>query len=264
LRISGRIGEMMVTTLVTAYAELDRLDFDVRVRKPPGSAQERLTQVFPVAASGAVERLETPGAVVRPYPQPKGDLLDGADQRRFAVQGFVDVSLPSGPGVTIAPLEAYVLRRDLGPVTFEALGNDQNYREVIRDQDGVSEFRFRYALRAHVAGYEGPAAFVWSRSVTTPLLVGRGQMRGQRLPTIQVDPQRAVATCLKPAEEREVILRLWETAGKAGPMPLGVNGYRRAVRTDLLERDLERLALTGGRVTVHLPAHGFAAVRLLP
>jgi len=264
LRIRGRIGEMRVTTLVTAYAELDRLDFDVRVRKPPGSAQERLTQVFPVAAPGAVERLETPGAVVRPYPRPKGDLLDGADQRRFAVQGFVDVSPPSGPGVTIAPLEAYVLRRDLGPVTFEALGNDQNYREVIRDQDGVSEFRFRYALRAHEAGYEGPAAFMWSRSVTTPLLVGRGQLPGRRLPAIQVDPQRAVATCLKPAEERGIILRLWETAGRAGPMTLNVSGYRRAVRTDLLERDLERLALTGGQVSVRLPAHGFAAVRLLP
>jgi len=264
LRITGRIGEMLVTTLVTAYAELDRLDFDVRVRKPPGSSQERLTHVFPIASPGAVERIETPGAVVRPYLWPAGDLLDGADQRRFAVQGFVDVSLPAGPGVTIAPLEAYVLRRDLGPVTFEALGNDQNYREVVRDQDGVSEFRFRYALRAHAAGYEGPAAFIWSRSVKTPLLVGRGQGRDRRLPVVQVDPQRAVATCLKPADERGFILRLWETAGKTGPVTLGVSGYRQAVRTDLLERDLERLALTGGRVTVSLPAHGFAAVRLLP
>ena len=98
---------------------------------------------------GTKVRVETTAAVIRPYPQPEGDLLPGADTRRFAVQGFVDVSLPEGPGMTIAPLDAFALRMDLDPLSFEALGNDQNYRESIRDQHGVTDFRFRYSLRAH-------------------------------------------------------------------------------------------------------------------
>ncbi|MEK7994118.1 MAG: hypothetical protein AAB403_09975, partial [Planctomycetota bacterium] len=53
---------------------------------------------------------------------PAGDLLPGADTRRFAVQGFIDASSPGGPGVTIAPLDAFMLRLDLDPLMFEALG----------------------------------------------------------------------------------------------------------------------------------------------
>ena len=217
-------------------------------------------------SQAAFERFETTGAVIRPRPQPEGDLLPGADTRRFAVQGFVDVSMPGGPGVTIAPLDAFVVRRDLEPLTFEALGNDQNYKEVIRDQHGVREFRFRYALRAHSGPYRGAEAFAWSRSVASPLLAVRGHLPlpEQALPGVAVDPARAIATCLKPAEEQGQILRLWETAGQSGPLSLQVHGYRRAMRTDLLERDREELRIANGKVTLDLPAHGLAGVRLLP
>jgi hypothetical protein len=62
------------------------------------------------------------GAVERPKLQPEGDLLPGADTRRFAVQGFVDTSVPGGPGVTVVPLESFALRRDLGVgIAFGAL-----------------------------------------------------------------------------------------------------------------------------------------------
>lgn len=193
-------------------------------------------------------------------------MLEGADTRRFAVQGFVDVSLPGGPGVTIAPLDAFVLRRDLEPLTFEALGNDQNYKEVTRDQHGVREFRFRHALRAHVGPYGGAEALTWSRSVASPLPAVRGHLplREQALPGIAVDPARAIVTCLKPAEGQGRILRLWETAGRSGPLSLRVHGYQRAIRTDLLEQDRAEWPITRGTITVDLRPHGLAAVRLLP
>jgi len=215
---------------------------------------------------GAVVRIETTGAVIRPKPQPEGDLLPGADTRRFAVQGFLDASLRDGPGVTIAPLDAFVLRTDLGPLAFECLGNDQNYREVVQDQGGVTEFRFRYALRAHAKGYDQAEALAWSRSVATPLLVAAGQARGET-PSIQVDPARAIATCLKPADDPKaggVILRVWETAGRSEPLEVVVSGFSKAVRTDLLERDQEELKIVGGRVSLPIRPHGFAALRLLP
>ena len=59
----------------------------------------RLVHVFPVVAPGATLRLDTTGAVIRPWPAPEGDLVKGANTRHFAIQGFVDVSGPGG-GVT--------------------------------------------------------------------------------------------------------------------------------------------------------------------
>jgi hypothetical protein len=286
LRITGTTARIRVTNHVTVYAELDRVDFDVRIHKPVTTKQERLCHVFPVLRDGATLRIETTGAVIRPKPQPEGDLLPGADTRRFAVQGFIDAST-SDLGVTIAPLDAFVLRTDLDPITFEALGNDQNYREVVQDQGGVTDFRFRYSLRAHAGGYSGAEAFAWSRSVATPILVLKGRTpggMGGRVHRFDVDPARAIVTALKPADEPSatlgpgpaaggVILRLWETAGRSGPFTIGVEGYDVALRTDLLERDLERepreepdrrITTRTGKVTLDLPAHGFASLRFLP
>jgi len=269
LKVTGTAAAIHVSNLVTVYANLDRVDFDLRIKKPVTTNRERLCHVFPVLQQGAVLRIETTGAVIRPRPQPEGDLLPGADTRRFAVQAFMDASLAQGPGVTIATLDAFVLRMDLDPITFEALGNDQNYREVIQDQHGVTDFRFRYALRGHSGGYDGPSAFAWSRRVATPLLVARGSIPSAQAvgQVISLDPARAIATCLKPADEdasRGCILRFWETAGRSGPTTIGVRGFQRAIRTDLLERDLEELRVVDDKVTVNLRGHGLGAVRLLP
>jgi hypothetical protein len=152
LRITGTAAGITVVNFVTVYADIDRVDLDVRVSKPVTTAEERLCQVFPILRDGAVLRMEGPAAVLRPRPQPEGDLLPGADLRRFAVQNFVDAGPAAGPGVTLAPIDAFCLRLDLDAPAFEALGNDQNYKEVVKDQNGVKEFRFRYAFR----GRRGP------------------------------------------------------------------------------------------------------------
>ena len=184
-------------------------------------------------------------------------------------QGFIDASSPGGPGVTIAPLDAFMVRLDLDPLMFEALGNDQNYREVTQDQDGVKEFRFRYALRGHTGGYDNAQALAWSRSVTAPHVSFTARMADDRAarPAVQLDPFRAIATCLKPADgegSAGVILRFWETAGKADPIQIALKGYSRAVQTDLLERDRGELPIMDGRIEVKTNPYGFSSVRLLP
>jgi len=269
LRITGTTSGTHITNFVTVYGDLDRVDFDLRVTKPFTTRQERFCQVFPVMREGAVMRIETPAAVIRPRPQPEGDLLPGADTRRFAVQGFVDVSLPQGPGVTIAPLDAFALRQDLDPITFEALGNDQNYREVSKEQHGVTEFRFRYSVRAHRGGYDNAETIAWSRCVATPLVDARRRPLHETgvAPPIAIDSRRAIATCFKPADDngkKGCIVRLWETGGRSGPVVIGLSGFRRVVRTDLLERDLGELAITDGKVALDLRAYGLAGLRLLP
>ena len=263
--MSGAIKGIQIVNFITVYAHLDQVDFDLNIYKPVDTKEERLCHVFPVLQEGATLRMETTGAVIRPIPQPEGDLLPGTDNRRFAVQGFVDASLPEGPGVTIAPLDSFMLRLDLDPITFEALGNDQNYREVTQDQDCVTDFRFRYSLRAHAGSYNNAEAFAWSRRVATPLLTARGHVKSEMTDerSISVEPDRAIATCLKPADGKGHILRLWETAGRTEPMTLEVKGYKRAFLTDLLERDIEELKVERGKLSIDLHAYGFAGLRLL-
>jgi len=269
LRISGKLAGMPVVNSVTLYADLDRIDVVLFLRRAETTAEDRLCHVFPVMCDGAVLRVETPGAVVRPKPQPEGDLLPGADTRRLAVQGFVDVSMPSGPGVTIAPLDTFLLRQDLDPLSFEAFGNDQNYKEVVKDQGGSLLLWCRYVLRVHAGPYDRAEAVAWSRDVALPLIAEdeRQPPASFAAPPVEVDPARAIATCFKPADDPSaggVILRLWETAGKAGPVAVWVRGFKRVILTDLLERDIKELKIEDERVQVDMRPHGFAAVRLLP
>jgi len=137
--------------------------------------------------------------------------------------------LPGGPTVTVAPLDAFALRLDLGQVTFEALGDDQNEKKVIHDQGGVTDFRFRYVLRAQAGGVEGDSSLAWSRAVGSPLMAVVGRIPSDRLAvrSVIVDPLRAIATCLKPADDQKtgsLILRLREVAGRAGPLKIGGAG----------------------------------------
>jgi hypothetical protein len=268
LRIRGMAAGIEIASLVTVYAELDQVDFDIRIRKPVSTREERLCQVFPILEKAGDLRIATPGAVIRPRKQPDGDLLPGADTRRFAVQEFVDVS-SDGVGVTVAPLDAFALRLDLGPPSMEALGNDQNYREVVKDQHGQTDFRFRYSLQARSGGYDGARATVFGRGAATPLSTFRGcsSMPEGVLPALEILPSRAVATCLKPADDPIAgghIVRLIDTTGRAGPVTMGLKGYRRAMRTDLLERDREELEFVDGKLTVELKPYGVFAARLLP
>jgi hypothetical protein len=268
LRISGTAPGMTVENLVTVYAQLDRVDFDLRIEKQPSGKEERLCHVFPLLGRDATLRAASSGAIVRPRPQPAGDLLPGADTRRFAVQEFVSVARDD-LAVTLVPYDAFVLRLDLDPLTIEALGNDQNHREVLHDQDGQTQFRFRYSLRANAGGYRGAEAVAFARSATTPLRSRMGQLAATEIaaPRIHIDAARAVSTCLKPADDPQaggLVLRVWEVAGRDGPLRIGVTGFRKAVATDLLERDQAPLPILDGAVEVGLRPHGFAAIRLLP
>jgi len=105
--------------------------------------------------------------------------------------------------------------------------------------------------------------------VMMPLMAFQGAPPPQLAagPGITIDPARAIATAFKPADdpgEGGVILRLWETAGKAGLLAVKVPGYKQVIQTDLLERDLRELKVENGEVNVPLRPHGLAALRLLP
>jgi alpha-mannosidase len=258
---------MRVTNTITLYAALDRVDFDVRIEKPPTTNEQRLLHFFPVGNGTRDLRIETTAAILRPVLQPDGDLLPGADTRRFAVQGFVDYSPAGRVGVTIAPLDAFMLRLDQGTMAFEALGNDQNWKEVTQDQDGERHFRFRYSLRAHAPGYDNAAAIAWSRSVAARLVVDSGRLPGKLLDRahLAVDPAQALVTCFKPPDDSapgKMIVRVWKTANATGPVTLLAPGLRHARVTDLLEREGGLSPVQQGRVSLAVRPFGFSGVAL--
>jgi hypothetical protein len=269
LKVTGKLAGMDVVNFITVYQDLDRIDFDLRIEKPVTSKEQRLCQFFPLLSKDAELRIDTPGAVVRPKPQPAGDLLPGADPRRFCVQDFLSISQPGKVTVTIVPVDAFALRLDLGEPAFECLGNDQNYKEVTQDQDGVTSFRFRYSLQAHEGGYELAKAVAFSRSVLQPPLVlpGRIDPTKLRLPKIAIDPAQAVATCLKPADdpaEQGLIMRLQDTGGQNQLVRIGTEGFQQCKQTDLLERDLSEYEIREGMVQLPMKANGYSSIRLIP
>ena len=176
----------------------------------------------------------------------------------------MDVSGPGG-GVTISPLDAFLLRNDLEPLSFEALGNDQNFKEATKDQGGTTDFRFAYSLRAHAGDFDGAQAFAWSRSVSMPIEAERGRLSRAPAP----GPGGGSRAGDRPRPEAAgrpggagLVLRLRETAGRSGPLTIEVPRFRRAVLLDLLEREKGALPITEGKLQLDLPANGFAAIRL--
>ena len=216
----------------------------------------------------ATIRAASAGAIVRPQAQPTGDLLPGADPNRFAVWELINVARDD-VSVTVAPLDAFALRLDLDSLAFEALGNDQNYREVTKDQHGVTDFRFRYSMRAHSDGYDKAAAVCFARAASTPMLhvMGRLDEQAPSPPTVTLDSKRVIATCLKPADDRtqgDCILRLWEIAGRSGPTTIELDGYRKAITTDLLERNGPELPIVNGKGNASAESPRISIYSLVP
>ena len=56
LRITGSVEGIEVTNYVSLYSELDHVDFDLRIRKPVTTQEQRLCQAFPVLRNGAEVR----------------------------------------------------------------------------------------------------------------------------------------------------------------------------------------------------------------
>jgi hypothetical protein len=264
LEIDGRLPHTEFTLALTLYQQVDRLDVTVNLKKQPVAEQEALFLSFGKQADDL--RVETCGAVVRPYPQPLGDLLPGADPTRMVVQGFAVAKIANGLNLLVTPLDAFCLRPDVAPLAFELVGNDQNYNEVARDQNGETEFIFRFSLYVSEKPFDNVKAFAFSRRVMMPLLAVQGAPTAKLLkPVVTIDPTRAIATALKPADPQfgdGLILRLWETDGSSELVVLGVPAGAKVISCDLLEQDQQALVVKNKKVLVPVRAHGFAGVRL--
>ena len=281
LIVRAALKNTQLTTTITVYAGLDRLDIRNELEKQPTSERQELDFAFPLAVPGRRYRVETPGVIL----EPGADQRPGAGQAITAVRHFVDV-FNDEFGVTFSQADSGLVEfghrttledpREPDPsnstLLAVALENCIDWHEAIRDQAGATHFTFRYSLRGHGAGFDPVEAVRFGAEDNNELLALRlpaeqpGDLPGPVHSFLSVSPDHAIITCVKPAEEDGLIVRLWECAGQEARAELRVAGLGRltaAWATDLLEHDREALTVEGNRVTIPLAARGLATLRLL-
>jgi len=280
LTVHATLKNITLTTTITLYAHLDRVDIRNEVEKALTDEKQELDFAFPFAMPSRRYRVEMPGAFVTPGSEQR----PGAGQAVTAVRHTVDV-FNEDFGVFLSQADSgfvefghrTTLEDPLEPdptnstILALALDNTINWREGTRDQGGATSFTFRYSLRGHEGGFDPAAAvrFGWEDNnelLTVPLhSTGRGSLPSHAHSFLDLGPD-LVVTCLKPAEEEGVIVRVWnllEHTTTAAVDASGLGHLTAAQETDLLERDRGELAVDGGRVIFTVPARGFATARLL-
>jgi alpha-mannosidase len=298
LIVHAALKNTQVTTTITLYANLDRVDIRNEVEKLPTTEKQELDFAFPFHVPGRQYRFEAPGVIVTPG----ADQRPGAGQAVTAIRHFVDV-FNDEFGVTLSQADSGLVEfghrttaeDPLEPdpnnstVLALALENCIDWHEAVRDQAGVTHFVFRYSLRGHAGGFDPAAAvrFGWEDNnelLAVPLPAGEegdgsaepsgrasGRWLAEVLPAdthsfVQATPDNVVLTGVKVAEEDGLIARLWECAGQDVTVSVhtsGLGSLRAARQTDLLERDGEALTVADGQVTVPVRARGLATVRFL-
>lgn len=281
LIVRAALKNTKVTTTITLYTNLDRVDIRNEVEKLPTSEKQELDFAFPFRVSGRQYRFEAPGAIITPGAEQR----PGAGQAVTAVRHFVDV-FNDEFGVTLSQADSYLVEfghRTTAEDPVEpdptnstvlslALGNAIDWNEVTRDQAGATHFTFRYSLRGHGGGFDPVAAVRFGGEDNNELLAvplppaQQGDLPPDAHSFVQVEPAHAILTTLKVAEEEGLIVRLWECAGEeatASVKASGLGSLRAARRTDLLERDGDILPVADSAAALSVRKRGLAAARLL-
>lgn len=197
------------------------------------------------------------------------DLADGANTRGITLSNwdcaFVRLGESSPRALDTTTAQFHVLAG--GQVDGDRLG--------IRNQNGATAFRHRFALRAH-RGYHAASALRFALEHQNPLRTGAASGTGpQPLPRpafslLEVDDPAVLVWALKPAEDGAhagLVVRLWNVADRPTRVRLKYAGRLvAAYRTTHLETDLAPLPLEAdaASVTLELASQQLLTCRLQP
>jgi hypothetical protein len=277
----GRLAETVVPWIrqeVILYEDVKRIDLVNRLYKEETLEKEGVYYAFPFAVQGSDFRLEIAGAVVRPGI----DQLPDSCHDWHSVGYWLDVSGPRY-GVTWASREVPVV--SIGDIntgkwqttlplkdgTFFAYAMNNYWTTNFKESQG-GDFCFRFSLVSHGQGWGHPEAARFGWGVCTDLAATvlppgqAGVLDDAAFSLCQVDAPNVMAFTLKQAEDGDgFIIRLMELSGVHTPVrltfPTQVHVHE-AHRADIVERNLERLRVTGREVAVDVPAYGIETVRV--
>lgn len=274
-----------IRTTVMLYSDLDRIDITNEVEKTPSTEPQEIDFVFPFNVPDRDYHCEGTAAIIKPgLTQYGGEQLRGSGQTSHACQTFVDISNEQY-GVTLSQVDSYLIQfghrttfevpefPDPSNSTVLSLVMLNKCPEMLQDQGGICNFLFRYSIKGHDGRYRGSDAVRFGLERNNELLVRalathqKGELPHKSHSFLSCKQENVVVTALKVAEEeteRGLIVRAWETDGKTTEASFSTSALNAvsATRTDLLERDQERLEISENTVSVSIPARGIATIRL--
>lgn len=261
------------TLSATLYEGFERVDFQVRMRWQCHNARLRMAMPLPFRGRAI-------------YGIPYGMLAREAYEPTFDWTGANgDWPAVNWSGVESAACSVALFNRGLPSCAVEADGLDRQLLMLsllrspalptylhepdyyaMTDYDGMRDegwHTLEYALQA----YDGPLAdstvVADAEAYNAGLLVTSGAVRLPAAPRVTGANVRLAA--LKCAEDGNgLILRLVEFRGRGGQAAIRLpNGFPNAARTNLLERDAQRLTVANGTANCTLRPWEIATVRLM-
>lgn len=264
-----------VTSSVVLYNNVKRIDFINVLDKKETTEKEAGYFAFPFALEKPVWHVELPNGVVNPNTQ----MLPGADMSWYCAQDFAAASDSRGAVVWTAVDSPLLTLGDINRDTFKSpipVENGHLYAYAFNNywftnykasQGG--QMTFRYSITS-MPKYDPVAASRFGQSVRSPLIakVLEPNNKGRVSPTASIcsiSAPNVVVQAVKRAETgKGLIIRLRELSGKktTAILSLAAGKFKEAYLCNLVEDPQKKLALTGGKVKVVVPAHGLATVRL--
>jgi alpha-mannosidase len=275
--------ELEHATEITVYRDSERVDVLNEITANFGDVRH---WTFSFNLKSPVVHTEEVGAINLNRRAAQGGAYADTHARYdyVTVNHFADVAAgATGPGVTLSNADLAFAR--LGQSTVDRLdtetpqlhilagGQVDGPRLGIKDQNGATYFRQRFALRPH-GGYDPVAAMRFALEHQNPLVTGavlgdaRAPYAGTQHSLLKVDGAGVLLWALKPAEEgieAGIIARLWNVANASADARVVLTpAVRSARRTTHVETDLQDLALdSAGTLPLSFAPQQMATVRLL-
>lgn len=283
----GELGQRMIiessadmtpaiTTEVTVWNDLKRVDITNRLEKTKTLDKEAVYFAFPFAADKPTFRYEAPLAIQRPDEH----MLPGACLDWFTVQHFVQVeardaaitwSTPDAPLVCFQDINRGKWQTELPLATGHLYAYVMNNYWFTNYQPGQGgRFAFRFSITSDAkADTVGSARFGWAAS--NPLIAVQtdakpdGPLPSGSSSLVEIDQPNVLLIGMKQAESGEgLLLRLWEIADEPTNVQvrLPTVPFEKATACNLVEVPQQPLEVRNGKVSVPIRASGVATVVL--
>lgn len=246
IEVKGRLGRSPFTQRVSLTAGSPRIDLETEIQFRNRGCRLRVR--FPTEFAGGTWTHEIPyGCIERP-------------PHELAAQNFTDLS-GGGAGVTLTNFGVPGNKRDGGTIFLTLLRSTD---KIFLWESGplaleLGHHLFRYALYPHGGDWREAGSVLEAYRHNDPprafvLPGGSGDAEGPvSFSAVDCRADDVLVSVLKRGENGEVVLRLWETAGRETSARLNLGwDAGKAFRADLLERRSEPLDLEGGSLTLSL------------
>jgi alpha-mannosidase len=217
-RISHPFGNGKFATCVRLYRGVQRVDIQTRILNNDKRVRYRL--LVPTSISSGKRFDEIPfGSVERPTSQefPAQNWSDWGDGARGVA--LLNHGLP-GNNVSSGALLLSLMRS----AVITAYSYSGGYEPGVSSDLGLElgeERKFEYALVPHNGDWRESRIYRAGMEFNNPLIVRKTSRHAGPLPTqwglVEITPPDVVASALKMGEDKGLILRVYEAAGKAAP-----------------------------------------------